>query len=186
MNKLRIVNIVATAILNSELNLQNLNKRLKNSVFPSSGKRWLKLRLKPEGYYIAFYKKGKFLITGVRSIKQVEAVANRVLSILKEFDLEVELKDIDIHNIVASGDLNFRVDINLMSMSLKRAIFEPEIFPGLIYRMKSPNVIILIFASGKYVCVGAKSEDDVRLASQNLLEVIQDLDFLEQDFSIYI
>ena len=64
-----------------------------------------------------------------------------------------------------------------MSISLERALYEPEVFPGLIYRMEVPKVVFLIFASGKIVCVGAKSEDDVQEAVKLLLEEIEELGF---------
>ena len=79
---------------------------------------------------------------------------------------------------MASGDLNLKLNLDLMSISLERALYEPEVFPGLIYRMKVPKVVFLIFASGKIVCVGAKSEDNVKVAVANLLEEIQELDFV--------
>jgi transcription initiation factor TFIID TATA-box-binding protein len=47
-------------------------------------------------------------------------------------------------------------------------MYEPEQFPGLIYRMDEPKVVILLFASGKLVCTGAKQEQDVYDAVQKL------------------
>lgn len=173
---MKIVNIVATVKLTSHLNLKILNEVIKNTEFAQPGCSWLKMRLKPEGKYIAFYKSGKFLITGVKSIEMVNKIAKRVLSILKAKRIGVEVEKIEIHNVVASGDLKFKMNLDLMSISLERALYEPEVFPGLIYRMKNPDVIILIFASGKIVCVGAKSIDDVKRAQKNLLEVISELD----------
>ena len=64
-------------------------------------------------------------------------------------------------NIVASVSLGGRVDLEQAVVKLVKTMYEPEQFPGLIYRMDEPKVVILLFASGKLVCTGAKKEQDV-------------------------
>ena len=111
--------------------------------------------------------------------KDVKPITQKVIKIIERSGAVIKSEpEIKIQNIVASGDLNLKLNLDLMSISLERALYEPEVFPGLIYRMKVPKVVFLIFASGKIVCVGAKSEDDVKVAVQNLLEEIQELDFV--------
>ena len=86
---------------------------------------------------------------------------------------------IQVVNIVASVSLGGRIDLEKSTYMLQRTMYEPEQFPGLIYRMTEPKVVFLLFASGKLVCTGAKSAEDVYEA------VIKVLDQLERDALIF-
>jgi len=68
---------------------------------------------------------------------------------------------LSIENVVASATLNQKVDLNAVVKGYPGVEYRPEQFPGLIYRMAEPKVVILLFASGKLVCTGAKKEQDV-------------------------
>jgi len=83
--------------LNKPLNLNHLSKIIKKNLSPNlETKTWLKLRLPPENYYIAFYKSGKFLINGVKIPDQINNVAERILVILKDYDKEIKLVKIEL------------------------------------------------------------------------------------------
>ncbi len=102
---LQIVNMVATVRPSSPLDLGMLAKALKGSEFSPSGGRWLKMRLAPENYYTAFYKSGKFLVTGVKSLEEIESIADRVISILRNAQVDADKKEICIQNIVMMGSV---------------------------------------------------------------------------------
>jgi len=68
---------------------------------------------------------------------------------------------VTIQNIVASVDLGGRIHLEEAARTLPRSMYEPEQFPGLIYRMPDPKTVSLIFASGKIVCTGAKKESEL-------------------------
>ena len=82
--------------------------------------------------------------------------------------------EIQIQNIVASAGLDGYIDLEKTTYSLKRTMYEPEQFPGLIYRMDDPKVVILIFASGKLVCTGAKTEGEVHRAVTKLQDTLEE------------
>jgi transcription initiation factor TFIID TATA-box-binding protein len=82
--------------------------------------------------------------------------------------------EIQIQNIVSSVGLGGRVDLERTTYSLKRTMYEPEQFPGLIYRMDDPKVVILIFATGKLVVTGAKKEPEVSRAVAKLQETLEE------------
>ena len=82
--------------------------------------------------------------------------------------------EIQIQNIVASAGLGGRIDLEKTTYSLKRTMYEPEQFPGLIYRMDDPKVVILIFTTGKLVCTGAKKEAEVPRAIAKLKETLEE------------
>jgi transcription initiation factor TFIID TATA-box-binding protein len=66
------------------------------------------------------------------------------------------------------------IDLEKSAYTLGRTMYEPEQFPGLIYRMDEPKVVILLFASGKLVCTGAKREEDVYEAVNKLHQRLED------------
>jgi len=70
------------------------------------------------------------------------------------------------------------IDLEKVTYSLKRTMFEPEQFPGLIYRMEDPTVVILIFTSGKLVCTGAKNEAEVHRAVAKLQETLEEKELI--------
>ncbi len=176
-----VVNIVASVRFEIDklvdLNLiamSNKNIEYNPDTFPG-----LILRLQKPKSTILVFSTGKLVLTGLKKEKDVKPITQKVIKIIERSGAVIKSEpEIKIQNIVASGDLNLKLNLDLMSISLERALYEPEVFPGLIYRMKDPKVVFLIFASGKIVCVGAKSEDDVKVAVQNLLEEIQELDFV--------
>ena len=81
-------------------------------------------------------------------------------------------------NIVASANLLGRIELEDCAYSLGKTMYEPEQFPGLIYRMDEPKVVILLFASGKLVCTGATKEEDVYRAVAKLHDQLEDLDLI--------
>jgi len=86
--------------------------------------------------------------------------------------------DIQVQNIVASGGFGGSIDLEKTTYSLKRTMYEPEQFPGLIYRMDEPKVVMLLFTSGNFVCTGAKNEEEVHCAVAKLQETLEDKELI--------
>ena len=81
---------------------------------------------------------------------------------------------VTIQNIVSSINLGGRIRLELAARRLPRSMYEPEQFPGVIHRMVDPKTVILIFASGKLVCTGAKTEKDVYRSVNNLHNMLEE------------
>lgn len=79
---------------------------------------------------------------------------------------------IRIENVVASLSLAEKLDLPAIALELEGAEYEPDQFPGVIYRLKQPKTAILLFGSGKVVCTGGKSmkevEDSIRIVAQQV------------------
>ena len=130
-------------------------------------------RLKKPNVATLVFSTGKLIVAGARS----EARARRAVSkLVKEFKtggiVILGKPDVTIRNVVASADLGCRIDLEDAAKSLEGTIYEPEQFPGLIYRMKAPKVVVLIFSSGKLVCTGASQEANVEKAINKLHEAL--------------
>ncbi len=170
---MNIVNIVATVILPEPFDLQKLHALIPETSFPSK-KPWLKMRVPPNNTYIAFYKSGKFMVTG-KSNKQIDEVTKDVLLKLNLIGIKTKGWQKKIHNIVVTDQIMMKSNLeSLMScLDPKKASYEAEQFPGLIY--KDWGVNFLLFRSGKIVVSGIKNEaeiTDVIEKFQNLIEKI--------------
>jgi transcription initiation factor TFIID TATA-box-binding protein len=167
VTELEIVNIVAIAIMHEPFDLERISKKIEGTEFASSGAKWLKMRLKPENYYTAFYKSGKFLITGVKNLDNVNEIVQRVLNILKKAGINAALKTVKINNIVLMDKIELRQSLDnlIISMDDSRASYEPEQFPGIIYKDKKEGINYLLFSSGKIIITGVT---DIELAKKNL------------------
>jgi transcription initiation factor TFIID TATA-box-binding protein len=100
--------------------------------------------------------------TGARSEKEARRAVMNVVREMKNGGIIIIGKpEVKIQNIVASASLGGKIDLELAVGTLGKTMYEPEQFPGLIYRMDEPRVVILLFATGKLVCTGARKEQDV-------------------------
>ncbi len=103
----------------------------------------------------------------------------RVIKELKKSGIIIIGKpELKIQNIVASASLGGMIDLEKSAYTLGKTMYEPEQFPGLIYRMQEPKVVILLFASGKLVCTGAKREQDVYDAVEKLHQKLEDQELI--------
>jgi transcription initiation factor TFIID TATA-box-binding protein len=94
-------------------------------------------------------------------------------------EVTVEPK-INVQNMVASSDLYGELNLDKIAFTVDNAEFEPEQFPGLVFRMTKPKVVFLLFRSGKIVCTGAKREEDIRTAIMNLLATLRKLKVIKE------
>lgn len=172
---LQIVNTVAIVKLSSPFELEKLAAALKGSEFSASGGRWLKMRLSPENYYIAFYKSGKFLVTGVKSLEEIERIANRVIIMLKDAGMNLDKEKITVHNIVMMGTIKMRASLEKIIFALdgSKASYEPEQFPGLMY--KDFGVSFLLFPSGKLIVTGIKEQRAGEEAADKFKQIIEEV-----------
>lgn len=173
--KLKIVNIVATIKLSAPLDLRELATALSLPSTSLCGNSWLKMRLMPKNHYIAFYRSGKFLVTGVDSIEKMEMVTCKVLDLLKNANFNVAIKNTTIHNIVMTSSLKMNTCLEKVALALDpaKATYEPEQFPGIIY--KDFGVSFLLFAKGKFVLTGAKDSKFGEDATEKFIEIIENI-----------
>ena len=171
---INIENVVASATLNQRIDLNAIVR-----VFPGVEYRpeqfpGLVYRLKKPKTATLIFSSGKMVCTGAKSEGQARKAVFKVVDELKRDGIVIMGKpEIMIQNIVASCGLGGRIDLEKAVYGLKKTMYEPEQFPGLIYRMDEPKVVILIFTSGKLVCTGAKKEIQVYTAVKKLKETLE-------------
>ena len=159
---IRIENVVASATLNQRVDLNAVVKGYPGVEYRPEQFPGLVFRLKRPKTATLIFNSGKMVCTGAKSEKEARRAVMKVVKELKKSGIIIIGKpELKIQNIVASASLGGMIDLEKSAYSLGRTMYEPEQFPGLIYRMSEPKVVILLFASGKLVCTGAKKEGDV-------------------------
>jgi len=169
-----IENVVASATLKQRVDLNAVVKGYPGVEYRPEQFPGLVFRLKRPKTATLIFNSGKMVCTGAKSEKEARRAVMRVIKELKKSGIIIISKpDLKIQNIVASASLGGMIDLEKSAYSLGRTMYEPEQFPGLIYRMDDPKVVILLFASGKLVCTGAKREADVYTAVNKLHERLE-------------
>ena len=125
------------------------------------------------------------MCTGAKSERDARRAIASVTKQLRKGGLLITGKpEVRIENIVASGSLGKRIDIEEVCRQTimgKSVMYEPDQFPGAIYRMKSPYVVFLLFSSGEVVCVGAKKEEEIYEATEKLRLALEEIDVLYEE-----
>jgi len=108
------------------------------------------------------FRSGKLVCTGARNDYDANLGTRKFARILQKLNYPVKFMEFKIQNLVATVDLRFPIRLeNLNQMHGQFSSYEPELFPGLIYRMVKPRVVLLIFVNGKIVFTGAKSKPEI-------------------------
>jgi transcription initiation factor TFIID TATA-box-binding protein len=179
---IKIVNVVASVTLNQKLDLLDIMRLFRNVEYRPKQFPGLVFRLKRPKTATLIFRTGKMVCTGAKSEKQARSAVHKVVRELKNNGIVILNKPkITIQNMVASGNLHGRIDIETVADVLDNVMYEPEQFPGLIYRMPDPKTVLLIFASGKIVCTGAKNDEMVYESVSKLHEILIDYDLISKE-----
>jgi transcription initiation factor TFIID TATA-box-binding protein len=176
---IRIENVVASATLNQKVDLNAVVKGYPGVEYRPEQFPGLVFRLKRPKTATLIFNSGKMVCTGAKSEKESRRAVKKVVKELKKGGIIIIGKpELKIQNIVASASLGGLIDLEKATYSLGKTMYEPEQFPGLIYRMAEPKVVILLFASGKLVCTGAKKEQDVYDAVRKLHGILEEKELI--------
>jgi len=173
--QVEIENVVATADLSQHLDLDAILKVTPGAKYNPQRFPGLVYKLKRPKTTTLLFASGKMVCTGARSVKSAKtAIAELIKELMGQgIIIIVARPDIEIQNIVATGDLRGTIDLEIVAERLCKTLYEPEQFPGLIYYMKEPKAVLLVFASGKIVCTGGKTETDVNIAIEKLRDTLE-------------
>jgi transcription initiation factor TFIID TATA-box-binding protein len=174
-----IQNIVASATLEQRMNLKVIAQKFPQTEYNPKVFPGLVFRLKKPKTATLIFETGKMVCTGAKSEKEALQAVNKVTKELKVRGISVSGKPVVIiQNIVASAELGGEIDLENVVYKLKRVMYEPEQFPGAVFRMDEPKVVFLIFSAGKLVCVGAKKENQVYQAVDNIKKLLEEQDLI--------
>ena len=160
--EINIENVVATTSLNQTINIKNMAKRLDAKYNPDKFPGAI-VRLEHPRAVLIVFKSGSIVCTGTKSEEMAKKAISKFTSDLNHTTKmqNVTLQGIKVENIVASCNLRNRIHLEQAARILPRSMYEPEQFPGIIHRVCHPKTVLLLFASGRLVCTGAKSVQEV-------------------------
>lgn len=167
-------NIVSTVDLKCKLDLKTIALNARNTEYNPKRFAAAIMKIRNPKTTALIFSSGKMVCTGAKSEDASKKASKKYAKTIKNMGFDVRFTDFKVQNIVASADVGFA--IRLESLSHKHADFcqyEPEIFPGLIYRIYQPKVVVLIFVSGKIVLTGAKTREQINEAYTSILPILQ-------------
>lgn len=185
MPEITVENIVASTSFADKLDLDAIAQSLEGTEYEPEQFPGLVYRLTDPKTATLLFQSGKANCTGAKNIENVRKSVDIIADSLRKLGIEVYDNDdlkIVIQNIVAISDLKTELNLNevAMGLGLENIEYEPEQFPGLVYRIDDPKVAMLIFSSGKIVCTGARKTDDVSIAVQKLDDELAALDLIKR------
>ncbi len=181
MIEVKVENIVASTIFAEKLDLDVIATSLEEAEYEPEQFPGLVYRLKNPKTATLLFRSGKANCTGAKNLEDVRKTVDIIADKLKKLGVKVH-KDLDIvvQNMVATADLGGELNLDEVAVAfgLENVEYEPEQFPGLVYRVKVPKVVMLLFGSGKIVCTGGRNTEDVSLAVQDLSEKLNSMGLL--------
>jgi len=173
MSVVQIQNVVAVATLGQRLDLLAIIKAFRNAEYRPKSFPGLVFRLKRPKTTTLIFSTGKMVCTGAKSEKKARSAVRKVVRELKKAGFVIPGEpEVYITNMVASADVGGGIDIIKASEVLDNIMYEPEQFPGAIYRMEEPKVVLLLFSSGKIVITGAKKEEQIHEAAEKIRDIL--------------
>ena len=181
----KIENVVATVVVEITEKIDLLQIAGKHAEVEYNPERFpgLVMRIEKPRATILIFSTGKMVVTGLRKAAEAPRVVEKVVKNIRKAGIKAANPVITIQNIVASGDLHTNIDLNMAAIVMEYAMYEPEVFPGLIYRMQEPKTVFLIFSTGRIVCTGAKKKEIVRDAVLKLNKQVRELGVARKDMS---
>lgn len=185
MPKVIVENIVASTSFADKLDLDVIAQSLEDAEYEPEQFPGLVYRLSEPKTATLLFRSGKANCTGAKNVEDVKKTVDIIAEKLRKLGVEV-YKDKDlkivIQNIVAISDLGTELNLNevAMGLGLENVEYEPEQFPGLVYRIYDPKVAMLLFGSGKIVCTGARQTEDVSKAVEKLSKELASLDLIRK------
>ena len=179
----KLQNIVSTANLKCILDLREIALKAKNAEYNPNRFAAVIMRIKEPKTTALIFSSGKMVCTGARTEEESRQASRIYAKIILKLGFPVKFTEFTVQNIVASYDVKFPIRLEgLARKNLKFCSYEPEMFPGLIFHMIEPRIVLLIFVSGKIVLTGAKNREDIYIAYHKILPILSEFKKSEYKF----
>lgn len=173
---IKIENVVASTSLNVKIPLDKIVGFLEGTEYEPEQFPGVVYRMKKPKAAALIFSSGKIVCTGARSPEDAGVAIGHVVEMIRSVGIKIpDGFQTTIENIVASARINAELNLDEIAFSLENAEYEPEQFPGLVYRMTDPRVAFLLFGSGKIVCTGGRSIEDVHRALKKVNEKLKEI-----------
>ncbi|XP_055256560.1 TATA-box-binding protein-like [Moschus berezovskii] len=167
-------NIVCTVNLGCKLDLKSIALLARNAEYNPKRFAAVIMRIREPRTTALLFSSGKMVCTGGKSEEQSRLAARKYARIVQKLGFPTKFLDFKIQNMVGSCDVKFPIRLEALVLSHQQfASYEPELFPGLVYRMIKPRIVLLIFVSGKVVLTGAKVRREMSEAFNNIYSILK-------------
>jgi len=169
--ELKIVNIVASSYLNHDIPLIRLAEKLPNTEYNPEQFPGLVMRIKEPKTSALIFGSGKIVCTGARSMNKLRESIKQIVKNIEKIGIKITIQPrVKVQNMVAAGDIGMDLNLNRLAMDLENTEYEPEQFPGLVYKLSGTRATFLLFSNGKIVCTGTRSEPALKEALDKLID----------------
>ena len=177
---LTIQNVVASAALGQEIDLESVALDLNNVDFDPEQFPGLIYRPETAEATCLIFRSGKISCTGGGSVEVAHETIQTAMEAFRELGIEVSEVDVTVQNVVLDADLGETLNLEAIAIGfgLEDVEYEPEQFPGLVYRLGDPDVVALLFGSGKMVITGTKTRDEAEEALEAIVDRLNELALL--------
>src|SRR5665647_1393000 len=178
---IEIVNVVASTGIGQEINLKQATLALEGADYNPKRFPGVVYRTKDPKTAALIFRSGKIVCTGAKSIDDVYRGMENVFQSLRNIGIDAKgTPEIKVQNIVASADLHSVLNLNAIALGLgmEHVEYEPEQFPGLVYRLSEPKVVVLLFGTGKLVVTGGRKPEDAADAVDHIVKELKSLSLL--------
>lgn len=170
----KVENVVAFTALGNNVPLNKIVASVENAEYEPEHFPGLVYRISQPKSAALIFSSGKIVCTGTKSIQDAKAAVAKVVEMMRGAGIQVPGNyKVSVENMVASTKLDAQINLEEMTFSLENAEYEPEQFPALIYRITDPKVAFLLFGSGKIICTGAQSIEDIHKALGKLMSSLE-------------
>jgi transcription initiation factor TFIID TATA-box-binding protein len=171
----QLQNIVATVDLDcGKLDLKKIAMHARNAEYNPKRFAAVIMRIREPRTTALIFSSGKMVCTGAKSEQHSRLAARKYARVIQKLGFPAKFKDFKIQNMVGSVDVKFPIRLEKLVLSHSQfSSYEPELFPGLIYRMVKPRIVLLIFVSGKVVLTGAKHRKEIDDAFQQIFPILK-------------
>jgi len=170
----QLQNIVSTVNMCIKLDLKKIALHARNAEFNPKRFAAVIMRIREPRTTALIFSSGKMVCTGAKSEEDSRLAARKYARIVQKLGFPTKFKDFKIQNMVGSCDVKFPIRLEGLVLTHSQfSSYEPELFPGLIYRMVKPRIVLLIFVSGKVVLTGAKVRQEIYEAFDNIYPILK-------------
>ena len=170
----QLQNIVSTVNLGCKLELKKIALHARNAEYNPKRFAAVIMRIRDPRTTALIFSSGKMVCTGAKDEEKSKLAARKYARVIQKLGFAAKFKDFKIQNIVGSCDVKFPIRLEGLVLAHSQfSSYEPELFPGLIYRMFQPKIVLLIFVSGKVVLTGAKVRQEIYDAFENIYPILK-------------
>ncbi|MBU4267072.1 MAG: TATA-box-binding protein [Candidatus Altiarchaeales archaeon] len=172
--KAKVENMVSAIVVDQNIDLKKFASSVKGLEYNPNRFPGVVYRIREPKLAMLIFGSGKIICTGARSKEDITTAVKKLIEKFKEGKIYIKKKPrIEVQNIVASAKIGVKVNLDMLAMEAMNTEYEPEQFPGLVFRLAEPKTVMLVFRSGKMIITGAKTPEDANKAAEKTKRAIE-------------